>query len=967
MIKDLYFSALQYIEIYSFIIPLGIIGLWRWSVWLTKEIVALRYNPTVNSYTNSVSIVTPVYNENPKIFKLALASWEKNNPEEIIAVIDYTDKKCIQVFKEFSKKNKSAKLIITKIPGKRSALATGIRKAKSEIVALVDSDTIWEKDVKKNGLPPFINDNVAGVATYQNVLNPKTLAQKIFDVQLDLRYCDEFPFLAVAGDVLNCLSGRTAFYRRSVIVPMLHSLVHEKFNGKQVISGDDKSLTYLVLQAGWKVAYQGNSHVYTPGMESLTHYFRQRLRWSRNELRAGIDAMRKRWIFKYKVLVFFQFDKIAQAFVVVLSPIYFCLALFTGHFLEAGIIFAWWTISRCIKMYPHLKRRPQDIVILPAFIFSTFITGIIKVYAFFTLNTQGWITRWHKSRMRQFRFVELLPSYTATGVVFLLLVSGVFYYKDLTYFSPRRQQAQLFSTTLVSPSKEFIAQADAYASPSAFIKKDLQVKKYIVKDGESITQIAEKFGITPENLLLSNVARLTNWNNIEPGFVLSIPGKDVHLSFSPTFNYERIYPDNLQIVYQPETDTIRVSGRGTKITLADIQNSVGEKYLEKQKNKVWFLKSNVYIASGVTLTLSAKEVSWLKLQSNPKKIATLQAYNGTILIEGVKITSWDDTKNTFDTNMDDKRSYILVKNGSRMDIYNSELAYLGYSRDLTPETSPYGVSWRMPPQNRASALLTGEVVNSKFHHNYFGVYTFGATGMLWRGNEFYSNTRYGFDPHDDSNGALIENNIAHDNGTHGFIISKRCMYNTFRNNISYNNKLHGIMLHEKSDYNILENNTIYGNVDGIALWHSSKNIIKNNSLYGNERGIRASAGSIGNNIVKNTIHNSSEYGIYFYEKSNTNTVRENSLYDNAIALYIKTSKNNIENNIIHDNNIGLYLLEEASSNLIAHNSFIYHTQNGIYSKLSDTFKNYLKDNSMAFNRKNVFIQKPAPLVVTAKN
>src|SRR5581483_1320176 len=133
---------------------------------------------------------------------------------------------------------------------------------------------------------------------------------------LDLRYCDEMPFLAASGDGLICLSGRTAFYRRNVVTPMLPDLVNETFRGKPVISGDDKRLTYLVLAAGWKLRYQNNSHVYTPGMADLKSYMQQRIRWSRNALRADMRALSQKWVWRHKALVFFQLDKVAQAVVV---------------------------------------------------------------------------------------------------------------------------------------------------------------------------------------------------------------------------------------------------------------------------------------------------------------------------------------------------------------------------------------------------------------------------------------------------------------------------------------------------------------------------------------------------------------------------------------------------------------------------------------------------------------------------
>ena len=208
-----------------FIAPIGVIGIWRWSIWLIKKVVSSFYRPKSNPYKNTVSIITPVYNETPEVFTLALNSWVKNKPSEIIAVIDYTDYKCIDVFKNFSAQFKKSVLIITKTPGKREALADGIRKAKGKIVALVDCDTIWDEDVLKNGLCPFNDPTVGGVATNQAVLKPLTLAQRAFAILLDLRYNDDMPFLSVSGPYLRCLSGRTAFYRREAVLPLLDDLV----------------------------------------------------------------------------------------------------------------------------------------------------------------------------------------------------------------------------------------------------------------------------------------------------------------------------------------------------------------------------------------------------------------------------------------------------------------------------------------------------------------------------------------------------------------------------------------------------------------------------------------------------------------------------------------------------------------------------------------------------------------------
>lgn len=954
--NDIAYYAQQYLDLHPYVVPLGIIGFWRWGIWLFKELVALKYRPKTKPFKAKVSIVTPVYNENPKVFSKALETWVKNKPTEIIAVIDYTDKKCIKIMRDFKKKFKGTRLVITKVPGKRPALAEGIKRAKGDIVALVDSDTLWDKDVIKNALSPFNDKKIAGVGTYQNVLNPKTLAQKIFDIQLDIRYRDEMPFLSAAGDALVCLSGRTAFYRRKVILPMLHDLVHETFMGKPVISGDDKRLTYLVLSHGWKVYFQGDSHVYTPGMADLKSYLQQRIRWSRNALRADLKAIHDGWVLKHPALLFFQIDKLFQSIAVMLSPIFFLVSIFMGIYSVALLILAWWFVSRGIKMYPHLRRKPSDILLIPAFILYTFTTGFLKLYALFTLNTQGWITRWDKSRMPQLRFIKEAPAYALSLIVMIILALGVYAYKNLTYFVPKEREEKLIATTLPNQNVKQ-SEINPVTKKTESIKQSLKdkytVKKYTTQYGDSVSSIAYQYGIDSTNVLLANVPKITNWNRIPSGLIFNIPSKETQLNGMARFNYLRFYDDFLSITYDQPTNTIIISGRGKTVNLTDIRNSVGSDLVEEESPKVWLLNANLYVKSGTTLILDKEEVTWLKLLSTKDKFTYLRGLNTTFEMNGVKITSWDSSKNDYDRSLEDGRSYILVKDGSRMDIVNSELAYLGFPRAFDPTTSPYGVSWRMSNGKLGTTLLTGDIENSKFHDNYFGAYTFGATGMVWRKNEFYNNIRYGLDPHDDSNGFLVEGNVFHNNGSHGLIFSKRCVDNVIIDNISYNNSLHGIMLHQNSNNNLIENNKLYDNNDGIAVWDSSYNIIRNNEITNNKRGIRANDVSIHNLVESNNISENKQYGIYTYEKANKNIFRNNKLHNNDIAVYIKTSGNEISKNDIKNNRTGIYLLSSVTSNKILSNKIFYSREYGIYAKVDESVENPTNSNDLYRNRRDI--------------
>jgi hyaluronan synthase len=952
-VKDILFYIQQYADTYAFLVPLGVIGLWRWSVWSMKEIIGSNYKPKTQRYRAGVSIITPVYNETPEVFSAALASWVKNNPDEIIAVIDHSDKKCITIFKAFAKKYPFAVMVITHKPGKRPALADGIRKATKEIVALVDSDTIWDDDVIKNGLPPFHDEKVAGVATYQSVLKPKTFAQKIFDVQLDLRYMHEYPFLAAAGDALVCLSGRTAFYRREILNPMLPELENEMFMGKPVISGDDKCLTYLVLAAGWKVAYQSNSHVYTPGMADIDSYLKQRLRWSRNSLRSDLKALLNGWPRQHSALLFFQIDKVLQSFVVILSPIFFIIALVYNEWVVAGIIFIWWFVSRTIKMYSHLLQKPRNITIIPGFVLFSFLSGIMKIYALFTLNTQGWITRWDKSRMQQLKFLNDVPAYAGTGVIILALFYGVHLYKQHTYYIPHAKKDMLIASAL-QKFNGTLAMNPSVLGTSTELDKDYSVKKYVTEQNETIDTIAKKFAIEPRILILANSSKIPYVGMIfQKGTIISIPGRDV--TFDPLLNlpYSTEETNPLIIRYDSTENTIVVMGRSHKVNLHDLQQRIPAGLISEISPGIWHTSASIFIHHGATLILDKSEVSWMKLESNKERFTNIRALSGDILINGVKITSWDSTKDDYDQDITDGRSFIMAKDNARMDVKDSEIAYLGFATSPELTVSPYGISWKMSGLKLKQVLLTGIVVNSKFHHNYFGAYTYGATGMLWNGNEFYDNIRYGLDPHDDSNGFIVEENYSHDNGTHGIIFSKRCIYNIIRNNVSINNGIHGIMLHEMSNHNIVTNNTLEGNTSGVSLWQSSNNIVRDNIIRNNKHGIRANNGSNDNVMENNTINNSDQYGFYLYEAANNNRIQNNTLENNAVGVYIKSQSNFISNNKLTNNDVGIYFLDNAANNNASNNEINQSAVYAIYTKIDSNLKNVLGDNILHRNKKDI--------------
>lgn len=937
-------------------LPLGLIGLWRWSVWLIKKGIGRAYTPDQGDYTASVSVITPVYNENPTLFRQALESWDANNVDEIIAVIDHSDTACIEVFRTFAQTRPHAQLIVTEKPGKRPALADGIVAARSDIVALVDSDTLWDSGVKAAILPPFRDPQVGGVATRQSVMNPQTIAQRAFAIQLDQRYLEEYPFLmAFNGSVLTCLSGRTAVYRREILLPLLDKLVNETFWGKKVISGEDKRLTYLVEAAGWKVRYQQNARVFTTGNPTMRAFLKQRLRWSRNTWRADLRALTQPWIWRHVDFVLYELDRMIQPFAQILSPLFFMVALVFQLWIPAAIILTWWMVSRAIRLYPYMRRSTDGFFFIPVYTFITFYSAFLKIYALLTMNQQGWITRWHSHRLSS---ATLIPRALATAGMATLVIGmtwGVFVYKEKTlgdiFGIPNTEayEYKILVPTDKNNGPRVLSEQDR-VTPSRPVPP---LARYVIQSEDNLWSVAAKLHIPVENIFAVNRHLVPSSATMVPGQVITIPLETVKPQTLDRFRFDYKEKGPLIIAYHPDTNTITVSGRGNIITLRDIARAVPSAVQETQPGE-WLLTANIEIKSGVSLHLVQADVTWLKLQSNHDTYVSIRSDNGYILIDGVKITSWDTARHDVDTDQSDGRSYIVTAQNSRMDIYNAELAYLGYAPRPEGPGTTFGVAWRTPDGKTDQYIATGEVIQSYFHDNYYGAYTFGAYGMVWRDNRFENNTKYGLDLYGSTHEVLVENNRIESNGSHGLVVASGSYGNTVRNNRIVHNSGHGIIVYNSANDNQLQDNIVWENNHGIVVHNSNNNTLKGNTISKNAVGIRLSNEARGNRVENNIVTKNTTYAVFLSEGATNNTIDHNELRTSAIALALYNSdKNSCYSNTIEFNDSGVLIRGQSYDNYLATNRIMRNDKYGMFVKTKRQVKNYVHANYLANNAINV--------------
>jgi N-acetylglucosaminyltransferase len=373
--------------------PIALAGGIVWALWLYRVILSARTGPIESDFRTTTSVIVPSFHEDPDILMRCLESWREQKPDEIIIVLDLKDLEAYDRIVALD--DPTLRPILFEHAGKRSALGAGIRLARFELLVLTDSDTSWTPGLLVEVQKPFADPTVGGVSTQQNVYaRTSSVWRRVADWLVNLRYYNYVPAMGRAGAVA-CISGRTGVYRKAAVLPVLERLENEFFLGKRCISGDDGRLTWLVLASGYKTVHQRSAKALSMFPDTFRAFVKQRVRWSRNSYRCYLTAIFKGWLWRQ------PFVTKVTVLQILLTPVtmgftigYILLSRLELTPIAIGAVVAWLLVTRGIRGFSHLRRHPQELLMLPLVaLVVIFIALPIKLYAFVTMNKQGWLTR----------------------------------------------------------------------------------------------------------------------------------------------------------------------------------------------------------------------------------------------------------------------------------------------------------------------------------------------------------------------------------------------------------------------------------------------------------------------------------------------------------------------------------------------------------------------------------------------
>ncbi|MFA1549671.1 bifunctional polysaccharide deacetylase/glycosyltransferase family 2 protein [Actinomadura chokoriensis] len=284
-----------------------------------------------------VSVIVPAYNEEVGIAATIASLLDTDYPGtvEVIVVDDGSTDSTPAIVETIGLPG--VHLIRKPNGGKPSALNTGMFVARSEILVLVDGDTVFQRDTIRHLVAPFVDPSVGAVSGNTKVANRGGILGRWQHIE----YVIGFNLDRRMFDIMQCMPtvpGAIGAFRRS--------LLDEVGGVPDDTLAEDTDLTMAICRTGARVVYEEKAIAWTETPSSLRQLWRQRYRWCygtmqamwkhrRSVIETGVSGRFGRRCLPY-LTVF-------QVLLPLFAPAVDLFALFGLFFLDPGTPVLTWT------------------------------------------------------------------------------------------------------------------------------------------------------------------------------------------------------------------------------------------------------------------------------------------------------------------------------------------------------------------------------------------------------------------------------------------------------------------------------------------------------------------------------------------------------------------------------------------------------------------------------------------------
>ncbi|GAA2709677.1 bifunctional polysaccharide deacetylase/glycosyltransferase family 2 protein [Actinoplanes palleronii] len=231
-----------------------------------------RWGPV---FTEPVTVIVPAYNEKECIADTLGSLVASTHPVRIIVVDDGSTDGTAEIAESLGLPG----VTVLRQPnsGKPAALNAGIAAADTDVVVMMDGDTVFEPDTVRLLVQPFADPAIGAVAGNAKIANRTGMIA----LWQHIEYVVGFSVDRRAQDVMGCMAtvpGAVGAFRTEAL-RQVDGLSDDTL-------AEDTDLTMAIVRAGWRVVYEERARAWTEAPATVGQLWRQRYRWSYGTMQA---------------------------------------------------------------------------------------------------------------------------------------------------------------------------------------------------------------------------------------------------------------------------------------------------------------------------------------------------------------------------------------------------------------------------------------------------------------------------------------------------------------------------------------------------------------------------------------------------------------------------------------------------------------------------------------------------------
>ncbi len=363
-------------------------------------------------YQPMVSVVMSCFNEGETVYNTIKSMRHSDYPVDKLEILAFDDCSQDDSFDWMLKAQQDFPHVIARKnkinQGKAHNVLAAVSISQGEVIVSIDSDCIFDPKAIKELVSCFTEPKIAAVGGRVGVRNANVNWLTRFQT---IAYALSFLVIKSPEKIfrkIQCLSGPLVAIRRDCFNEIKEEIANRNFLGIKITNGEDRALTQMLLLKGYDTYLNIDALCYTTVPVSLAQYTKQQLRWRRSAIGQYFQAA----ISLPKMIV--NSGILSTLFSIM--PIFVLLAwnmLVITSWLAGKVIFTMMAIVLChfafgpcivLAFYYYTRQSKQwdlknislfDLLfcrLLAAFWYPV-STIVITLFAIFTLDDGGWVTR----------------------------------------------------------------------------------------------------------------------------------------------------------------------------------------------------------------------------------------------------------------------------------------------------------------------------------------------------------------------------------------------------------------------------------------------------------------------------------------------------------------------------------------------------------------------------------------------